>query len=70
MNRLIVVFAILGLGADCAPMDGQTYPIRYTYEKDADCPNFISFEAQDVKAGDECSWTFSDEPGHKCTKRA
>ena len=63
MNRLIVVFAILVLGAACAPMDGQSFPVRYTYEKDADCPNFISFEARDVKAGDECSWTFSDEPG-------
>jgi len=64
------MFVTLVLGAACAPVDGQSFPIRFTYEKDADCPNFITFRAQDTEAGDQYSWTFSDEPGKRYTSAA
>jgi len=67
MNRLILVFAILVLGAACAPMDGQSFPVSFTYSKDGDCPNFVTFKAADVQPGDQVSWTFSDAPGKQYT---
>ena len=67
MNRLLVVITILVLGAACAPVDGQSFPVSFTYLKDGDCPNFITFSATGTKPGDECSWRFSDDPGKQYT---
>lgn len=53
---------MLVLGAACAPADGQTFPVSFTFEKDVDCPNFINFKADICDPGDLCTWTFSDNP--------
>ncbi len=53
---------ILVLGAACAPVDGQSFPVDFRFEKDGTCPNFITFTTDDAEKGDIVTWTFSDDP--------